>query len=71
MAKYKIQSREEETFCQYCGCPLLVGDIAYENAASDPFCSTTCQVVHDSRVTIPTTDSERAERLKQWYPVVS
>jgi hypothetical protein len=29
-AKYTISGRLEETECDYCGCPLQVGDIAFE-----------------------------------------
>jgi endogenous inhibitor of DNA gyrase (YacG/DUF329 family) len=54
MTTYRIQSRDEETYCKYCGCPLEVGDRVTENAAADPFCSKTCAVIHDSRVAILT-----------------
>lgn len=55
MTTYRIQSRDEETCCKYCGCLLEVGDRVTENAAADPFCSKTCAVVHDSRFKPPST----------------
>lgn len=53
MTTYRIQTRDEECKCKYCGYPLFIGDKVFENAAADPFCSDTCAVVHDSRVGIP------------------
>lgn len=51
---YKIKSRDEETYCKYCGCPLEVGNRVTENVAGDPFCSKTCAVIHDSHAAVPT-----------------
>ena len=53
MDTYIIRERDEETFCTYCGQPLEIDDRIVENAAADPFCSKTCAVIHDARVTIP------------------
>jgi len=39
--EYRISNRDEETDCGYCGCPLYVGDSAYE-AGDKAFCSPAC-----------------------------
>lgn len=39
--KFAIRHHTEEAECNFCGCPLYVGDEAYEYV-SDVFCSVTC-----------------------------
>jgi hypothetical protein len=39
--RYRIRRHAEECSCDYCGCPLYVGDVAYSYVNS-PFCSITC-----------------------------
>ena len=39
--RYRIRRHTEECSCDYCGCPLFVGEFAY-NYVNSPFCSITC-----------------------------
>jgi hypothetical protein len=39
--KYPIRNRTEETTCDYCGCPLFVGEDAFEYV-NEVFCSRHC-----------------------------
>lgn len=40
-ASYRINRHTEESACCYCGCPLYVGDTAFEYV-DEAFCSRTC-----------------------------
>jgi hypothetical protein len=39
--KYRIRQANQETLCSFCGCPLLMGNEAYEYV-NDIFCSRHC-----------------------------
>ena len=39
--RYRISNRHEEADCNYCGCPLFVGDIAFA-ADNAVYCSKKC-----------------------------
>ncbi len=40
-ASYRINHQREEASCGYCGCPLYVGDTAFDYV-NEAFCSRTC-----------------------------
>jgi len=40
-SRYRIRHHTEEAICGHCGCPLYVGDFAFEHAG-EAFCSSRC-----------------------------
>jgi len=40
-SRYRIRHHTEETICSHCGCPLYVGDFAFEYAG-EAYCSPRC-----------------------------